>query len=136
LWLIYSRAYIHGVSQAHFCHAQAVFIDLASLSRASHIIRCSRNPSKYNLPYSHEISTYVCDLCQQAKSHPLHYTISTSVSTVHLEQLFSYVWVPAPIFVRKYSYYVSFIDDFRKFRWICLLKKCYDVYQLFLISNN
>jgi histone deacetylase 1/2 len=80
-----------------------------------------------NLPHSHEINPYVCDPCQQAKSHQLPYPTSTSVSVVPLEQIFSDVWGPAPT-----SYYVSFIDDFSKFTWIYLLKKCLDVYQVFL----
>jgi histone deacetylase 1/2 len=49
-----------------------------------------------------------------------------------LEQVFSDVWGPAPTSVGKHSYYVSFIDDFSKFTWIYLLKKCSDVYQVFL----
>jgi histone deacetylase 1/2 len=36
------------------------------------------------------------------------------------------------MFVGKYSYYVSFIDDFSKFTWIYLLKKPSKVYQVFL----
>jgi histone deacetylase 1/2 len=85
-----------------------------------------------NLPHSHEINPYVCDSCQKAKSHQLPYPISTSVSTVPLEQNFSDVWGPAPTSVNKHSYYVSFIDDFSKFTWIYLIKKCSDVYQVFL----
>jgi hypothetical protein len=87
---------------------------------------------KNNLPYTPEINSYVCDPCQQAKSHQLPYPISTSVSTVPLEQVFSDVWGPAPASVGQHSYYVSFIDDFSKFTWIYLLNKRSDVYQVFL----
>jgi hypothetical protein len=73
----------------------------------------------------------VCDSCQKAKSHQLPYPISTSVSTVPLEQIFSDVWGPTPASVNKHSYYVSFIDDFSKFTWIYLIKKRSDVYQVF-----
>jgi histone deacetylase 1/2 len=45
--------------------------------------------------------------------------------------VFSDVWGPAPSSVGRYSYYVSFIDDFSKFTWIYLLKKKYDVFQVF-----
>jgi histone deacetylase 1/2 len=62
----------------------------------------------------------------------LPYPISTSVSTVPLEQIFSDVWGPAITSVNKHLYYVSFIDDFSKFTWIYLIKKHSDVYQAFL----
>jgi hypothetical protein len=85
-----------------------------------------------NLPHSHEINPYVCDSCQKAKIHQLSYPISTSVSTVPLEEIFSDVWGPAPTSVNKHSYYVSFIDNFSKFTWIYFIKKRSDVYQVFL----
>jgi histone deacetylase 1/2 len=87
---------------------------------------------KHSLSYTHEINPYVCDSCQLAKSHQLPYPISTIVSTVPLEQVFSDVWGPAPLSIGKHAYYVSFIDDFSKFTWIYLLKKRSDVYQVFL----
>jgi histone deacetylase 1/2 len=102
---------------------------------------CLGNPSsfvvnkilkKHNISFSPEINTYICDPCQLAKSHQLPYLVSTSVSTVPWEQVFSDVWGPAPLFVGKYSYYVSFIDDFSKFTWIYLLKKSSEVHQVFL----
>jgi histone deacetylase 1/2 len=86
----------------------------------------------HNISHSHEINPYVCDSCQLAKSHQLPYPVSSSVSTVPLEQVFSDIWGPAPTSVGKNSYYVSFIDDYRKFSWIYLLKKHSDVYQAFL----
>jgi histone deacetylase 1/2 len=58
--------------------------------------------------------------------------VSTSVSTVPLEQIFSDVWGPTPLSVGKHAYYVSFIDDFSKFTWIYLLKKRSEVFQVFL----
>jgi histone deacetylase 1/2 len=84
------------------------------------------------LSYSPELNPYVCDPCQQGKSHQLPYPVSISVSTVPLEQVFSDVWGPAPASVGKHQYYVSFIDDYSKFTWIYLLKKRSDVYQVFL----
>jgi histone deacetylase 1/2 len=87
---------------------------------------------KNNISYSPEINPYICDSCQLARSHQLPYPVSTSVSTVPLEQVFSDVWGPAPESAGKHSYYVSFIDDFSKFTWIYLLKKHSDVCQVFL----
>jgi histone deacetylase 1/2 len=86
---------------------------------------------KHKLSHTTEINPYVCDYCQLAKSHQLPYPVSTSVSTTPLELVFSDVWGPAPVFVGKHEYYVSFIDDFSKFTWIYLLKKRSDVYQVF-----
>jgi hypothetical protein len=73
----------------------------------------------------------VCGACQQAKSHQLPYPISTSVSTQPLELVFSDVSGPAIDSVGRYKYYVSFIDDFRKFTWIYLLKYKSEVFQTF-----
>jgi histone deacetylase 1/2 len=84
------------------------------------------------IDYTPDSTPYVCDSCQLAKSHQLPYPISTSRSTVPLEQVFSDVWGPAPLSVGKHAYYVSFIDDYSKFTWIYLLKKRSDVYQAFL----
>ena len=41
----------------------------------------------------------ICDSCQKAKSHQLPYPVSTSVSSVPLQLIFSDVWGPAPISV-------------------------------------
>jgi hypothetical protein len=84
------------------------------------------------IAYTPESTPYVCDSCQLANSHQLPYLISSSVSTAPLEQVFSDVWGHAPLSVGKHAYYISFIDDFKKFTWIYLLKKCSDVYQAFL----
>ena len=92
--------------------------------------------SKNKLPFSHEISESVCDSCQQAKSHQLRYPVSTSISTAPLQLVFSDVWGPAPTSVGRYSYYVSFIDDYSKFTWIYLLKKRPEVFQVFTNFKN
>ena len=71
----------------------------------------------------------ICDACQKGKSHQLPYPRSTSISLSPLELVFSDVWGPAPTYVRKNSYYVSFIDDFSKFTWIYLLHHKSEVFQ-------
>ena len=91
--------------------------------------------SKNKLSYESSIES-VCDPCQQAKSHQLPYPISTSVSTAPLQLIFSDVWGPAPTSVGRFSYYVSFIDDYSKFTWIYLLKKQSDVFQVFINFQN
>lgn len=58
-----------------------------------------RMVSQNNLPFSsRDNNEIVCDACQQAKSHQLPYPISTSVSHVPLDLIFSDVWGPAPNF--------------------------------------
>jgi hypothetical protein len=90
----------------------------ASFSLVERLLR------KNKLPYIGERSIEtICDSCQKAKSHQLPYPISTSISTKPLQLLFSDVWGPAPSSVGRYTYYVSFIDDYSKYSWIYLLKK-------------
>jgi hypothetical protein len=59
--------------------------------------------NKFCLPYakSSSIET-ICDSCQKAKSHQLANPISTSVSTVPLQKIFSDVWGPAPTSVGRH----------------------------------
>ncbi|WVZ48786.1 hypothetical protein U9M48_000195 [Paspalum notatum var. saurae] len=73
----------------------------------------------------------VCDACQQAKSHQLPYSRSSSVSSAPLQLVFSDVWGPAPDSVGRKKYYVSFIDDFSKFTWLYLIKHKSEVFQKF-----
>jgi len=78
----------------------------------------------------------VCDSCLKAKSHQLPYSISNSISKAPLDLIYSDVWGPAPTSVGRYTYYVSFIDDYSKFTWIYLLRKKSDVFQVFHNFQN
>jgi hypothetical protein len=72
--------------------------------------------SKNSLQSSSDSSeAIVCDAYQLAKSHQLHYPISTSASKAPLELIFSDVWGLSCDTISKYKYYVSFIDYFSKF---------------------
>ena len=73
----------------------------------------------------------MCDACQRGKSRQLSYTDSSRVSTIPLELIRSDVWGPARASSRRYTYYVSFIDDYSRFRWIYLLKHKSGVEQVF-----
>jgi hypothetical protein len=53
------------------------------------------------------------------------------VSTQPLELIFSNVWRPAPESVGRHKYYVSFMDEYRKFIWIHLIKFKSEVFQIF-----
>jgi histone deacetylase 1/2 len=89
--------------------------------------------SKHKLPCVRDTSIVsVCDSCQQGKSHQLPYPVSTSVSTVPLQLVFSDVWGPAPTSVGRHAYYVSFIDDYSKFTWIYFLKRKANAYSAFV----
>jgi hypothetical protein len=46
------------------------------------------------------------------------------------------VWGPGPNSVEKYSYYVSFIDDFSKITWIFFLKHKSEVFAKFHIFQQ
>jgi histone deacetylase 1/2 len=88
--------------------------------------------SEHNLPCSSEVNKgTVCDSCQQAKSHQLSYTISTSKPSAPLELIFSDVWGPAIDSFSGKRYYVSFIDDYSKFTWIYLLRYKSEVFKYF-----
>jgi len=88
--------------------------------------------SNNNLPVlDQSISESVCDACQQAKSHQLPYSRSSSVSKFPLELVFSDVWGPAPESIGRNKYYVSFIDNYSKFTWIYLLKYKSEVFHKF-----
>ncbi|XP_072147998.1 uncharacterized protein [Setaria viridis] len=49
-----------------------------------------------------------------------------------LALIHSDVWGPAPTSVGRFTYYVSFIDDFSRYTWIYLLKNKSDVFDVFL----
>jgi hypothetical protein len=88
--------------------------------------------SSNNISCSKEsIGQYVCDACQQAKSHQLPYSSSTNVSKFPLEPIYLDVWDSAPESISRKKYYVSCIDDFSKFTWIYLLKFKSKVFQKF-----
>jgi hypothetical protein len=71
--------------------------------------------SRHKLLFSKESNKgVICDVYQMGKSHQLPYPKSNSVSSKPFELVFSDVWGPAPTSMGRYSYYVSFIDDFSK----------------------
>ena len=75
--------------------------------------------------------THVCNACQHGKAHQLPFPISSNVSSFSLELIFSDVWGPAKTSSGGFQYYVSFIDDYSKFVWIYLLKRKFDVFDVF-----
>jgi hypothetical protein len=85
---------------------------------------------------SESVNNEVCDACQQEKAHQLPYPLSSSVSSIPLELVFSDVWGPAPESIGRKRYYVSFIDDFSKFVWVYTLKHKSEVFECFKIFQT
>jgi histone deacetylase 1/2 len=64
-------------------------------------------------------------------SQQLAYPKSNSVSSKPFELVFSSVWGLAPTSVGQHDFYVSFIDDYRKYMWIYLLRCKSEVFLCF-----
>jgi histone deacetylase 1/2 len=76
--------------------------------------------------------TFVCDACQQGKSHQLSFSLSTHVIKTPLELIYPDVWGPAETSVSGHNYYVSFIDAYSCFTWLYLFKRKSDVFDVFV----
>jgi hypothetical protein len=61
--------------------------------------------------------------------------MSNKVSKAPLDLIHSDIWGPTPTSLGRYSYYVSFIDDYSRYTWLYLLKKS-DIYQAFYNFEN
>jgi hypothetical protein len=96
------------------------------------VVRENNLPSS-SLEYNKES---VCNACQQGKIHQLAFPKSTSVSTVPLELVHSSVWGPAPTYIGRKNYYVSFVDDFSKFTWVYLIRHKSKVFQVLRIFQK
>ena len=75
---------------------------------------------------------YVCDACQQGKSHQLPFVSSTREVKNPLEIVFSDVWGPAQTSVSGHNYYVNIVDAYSRFTWLYLLKRKSDVFDIFI----
>lgn len=82
------------------------------------------------LDFSFSEST-VCDACQRAKSHQLAYNNYVHVTSSPLELIHTDVWGPTQVSSGGFKYYVSFLDDYSHYTWIYLIKRKYDVEQVF-----
>ncbi|PKU82537.1 Retrovirus-related Pol polyprotein from transposon TNT 1-94 [Dendrobium catenatum] len=74
-----------------------------------------------------------CDSCIRAKSHREPFSLSLPKTTKCLELVHTYVWGPAPVLsVRKFKYYLVFVDDFTRYCWVYPLKFKSEVLHTFL----
>jgi histone deacetylase 1/2 len=97
-----------------------------SFSIVSHVLK--NNKLSCN---SESTNESICDLCQRAKSHQLPYSKSHNIASTPLELIHLDVWGPTPTSVGRYTYYVSFIDDYSRYTWIYLLRRKSDVFHVF-----
>jgi histone deacetylase 1/2 len=75
---------------------------------------------------------FVCDACQQGKSHQLPFSLSNHVIKTPLELIYSDVWGPTQTSVSGHNYYVSFIDAYSRFTWLYLPKRKSGVFDVFV----
>lgn len=67
-----------------------------------------------------------------AKSYQLPFLNFNNVAYSPLELVFSDISGPAVKYVGGFTYYVSFNDSYRKFKWIYLMKNKSDVESIFI----
>ncbi|XXG51738.1 hypothetical protein AAC387_Pa03g0243 [Persea americana] len=73
-----------------------------------------------------------CDICEMAKSHRVPFPIRMHKSPVPFMVVHSDVWGPAKISSMNGSrWFVSFIDDYSRMTWVCLMKTKDEVSLLF-----
>jgi hypothetical protein len=71
------------------------------------------------LPVTSSKLSSICSPCQQGKSHRLHFSSTSSISSIHLQLLFLDVWGLAPrTSVNNNRFYLSIVDDFSKYTWL------------------
>jgi hypothetical protein len=89
--------------------------------------------SAFHLPVSSNNGSYSCSTCLGSKSKQLAFSVSTIRSNCPIELIFSDVWGLAPVFSKNgFKYYVSFIDDFSRYSWICHISCKSDVSAVFI----
>ena len=75
-----------------------------------------------------------CCGCKLAKFFALPFTKSIYVSNAPFDLVHSDVWGPSPVLTKGGSrYYVSFIDDYSRYCWIYLMKKCSEFFGIYLM---
>ena len=86
-------------------------------------------------PHISSLSSLNCESCQYAKLHRVHLSpkvnrrASTPFELVHYD-----VWGPCPIlFLTKFKYFVTFMDDFSRVTWLCLMKSRFELFFLILV---
>jgi hypothetical protein len=77
-------------------------------------------------------SDFKCDICELAKSHRVPFPIRMHKSPIPFMVVHSDVWGPAKIpSLNGSRWFVSFIDDYSRMTWVCLMKTKDEVSMLF-----
>ena len=75
-----------------------------------------------------DISSLLCDVCEQAKHTRVPFPISNTRSTTPFELIHSDIWGPSSILnISGARWFVTFIDDCTRVTWVFLLKQKSDV---------
>jgi len=68
------------------------------------------------------------------KFSALSFNRSFSVSSLPFDLIYSDVWGPSPINIKRGSrYYVSFINDHTRYYWVYLMKQCFEFYEIYTV---
>ena len=77
-------------------------------------------------------SNFKCSICELAKSHRVSFPLSTNKSPVPFMLIHSDVWGPAKnLSLNGSCWFVSFIDDYTRMTWVCLMKSKNEFSSLF-----
>ena len=70
--------------------------------------------------------------CKLAKFSALPFNRSVFVSSSPFDLIYSDVWGPSPVPIKRGSrYYVSFIDDHTRYCWVYLMKHHYEFFEIY-----
>jgi hypothetical protein len=93
----------------------------------------SRVIKSNKLPVSPSQVSSILSSCQQGKSHRLHFSSSSSISSNPLQLLFFYVYGHTPLnSINNKCFYLSMVDDFSKDTWFFPFESKYDVHATFM----
>ena len=78
------------------------------------------------------ISSFRCDVCELAKSHRASFPLILNKSSFPFMVIHSDVWGPSKVLTLSGSrWFVTFIDDYTRMTWLCLMKNKDEVNLLF-----
>ena len=129
----------NGVRTAMFAKGQKVksYIDLWH-KRFNHVSfpRLREMQTKnivFGLPEFSGLNRHVCEACQLGQQHQLPFPNERNHSRNLLDEIHSDVWGPTQnVSIGGTHYIVTFIDDYTRHTWACLIAKKSKVFACFL----